>query len=199
MNEIDIVNFALIQIGSDTITSLTEDSQQARLMNNIFTPSLQSLLQEHPFNFSLKRATLAQSATTPEFDYNYAYPLPSDCLQVIDFEDSEYGYEFVVEADSVLTDLDTCKIKYVADVTDMNKLAPIFRQAFISYLASQVAPYLTNTAPYAQGSAQQFMMYMKKAKVANARESRRYKSQAGSWLTTRVSGQSTDGGVLWRR
>lgn len=197
-SDISISNQALIIIGGETITSLTEDSQEARLCNELFYPSLNTLLQEHPFNFSLKRATLAQSATAPEWEYTYAYPLPSECLQVIAFEDEGYGYEFVIEDGSVLTNQATCKIKYVSEMTDMNKLSPIFRQAFTAYLASQLSPFLTNTAGYAQGAAQQFMLYMKKAKTYNARESRKYKSQAGSWLNVRVGGDYY-GGASWPR
>ena len=186
MNAIDIANQALIMIGGERITALTEDSESARLVNEIFYPSLNTLLQEHPWNFAKGRVTLARSATTPDWDYDYQYPLPSDCLQVISFDGQDEGYDFVIEDEMVVTNYTTCKITYTKEITDMNKLSAMFRTAFTAYLASQLAPYLTNTATYAQGASQQFMLYMKKAKVQNARESKRYKSQEGSWLTARL-------------
>ena len=185
MNEIDIANFALIQIGGEQITSLTEDSQEARLMNRIFYPSLETLLQEHPWNFATKRASLALSTDTPVYGYTYAYVIPSDCLQIIEFENWDDGYDYVVEDGKVLSNADTCKVTYKENIRDMNKLSPLFRQAFISYLAANLAPYLTNTAQYAQGASQQFIMYLRKAKVQNARESKKFKTTNGDWLTVR--------------
>ena len=185
MNEVEIANLALTLIGGEKITSLTEDSQEARLMDGFFYPSLETLLQEHPWNFALKKASLALSADTPVYDYDYAYVIPSDCLRIVDYEASEDGYEFKVEQGLVLTNYDSCKVTYIENIRDMNKLSPMFRMAFIAYLAAELAPYLTNTAPYAQGASQQFMMYMRKAKVYNARESHMNVDTNGNWLTDR--------------
>lgn len=187
MNKIDICNQALMSIGGELITSLDENSQEARLCKTIFTTSLQTLLEEHEWNFATKRAALARAVATPLYDYDYAYPLPSDCLRVIEFQYQD-DYDFVIEDDMVLTNVKTCKIKYIYEVEDMNKLSSMFRQALISFLAATLAPYLTNTAPYAQGAAQQFMLYMRKAKTYNARESKKTKSTDGDWLDVRVGG-----------
>ena len=185
MNEIEIANLALVLIGGEQITSLTDGSTEAQLMNSFFYPSLETLLQEHPWNFALKRAALALSVDTPVYDYAYAYVIPSDCLRIIDFDGSENGYEYKVEQGLVLTNCESCKITYIENIRDMNKLSPMFRQALIAYLGAELAPYLTNTAAYAQGALQQFVSYMRKAKVANARESHLNQDTDGSWLTVR--------------
>lgn len=185
MNKVDICNKALTLIDGDYILSLDEDSQNARLCKEFFDSSLETLLQEHPWNFALKRATLAQLSTTPAYGYDYQYGLPSDCLRVVHFQNEEEGYEFIIEDDAVLCDLSTCKITYIYSVEDMNKLSPMFRQAFIFYMAAELAPWITNAAQFAAGSAQQFMSAFKKAKTANARESRRIKNTDGNWINAR--------------
>jgi len=195
MNKVDICNKALTLIDGDYILSLDEDSQNARLCNEFFDSSLETLLQEHPWNFALKRATLARLAEAPAYGYTYAYGLPSDCLRVVHFENQESGYSFAIENHSVVTDTDTCKVTYIYDVEDMNKLSPIFRQAFIFYLAAELAPWITNAAQFAAGAAQQYASAFKKAKTANARENHVLKDSSGSWIKSRYLGSS--GRNLW--
>lgn len=194
MNKVDIANQSLVIIGLDPITSFEDGSTEADLVNVLYDPSLETLLQEHPWNFALGRVTLARLAAAPEYGFTYRYQLPSDCLQVQTFENEEYDYTFVVEDDAILTDLATCRITYTKYIEDMNKLSPSFRLAFIAFLASQLAPYTTNSAPYTQGAAAQYMMAIAKAKTLNARESRRYENTDGSWVTARITG-----GTTWQR
>jgi len=190
MNKVDICNKALTLIDGDYILSLDEDSQNARLCNEFFDSSLQTLLQEHPWNFALKRAALARLTETPAYEYTYAYGLPSDCLRVVSYENQDQGYSFKVEGNAVLTDVDTCKITYIFNVEDMNKLSPMFRQAFIFYMAAELAPWVTNAAQFSSGAAQQYASAFKKAKAANARESRVVKGSSGSWTSARYLGSS---------
>ncbi len=185
MNEVDVCNNALTMIAANTISSLDEASESARIMTRFFYFSLDQLLEEHPWNFGKKRATLVRLAAAPEYGYDYAYQLPSDCLKVIEYELEGYGYEYTIEGSAILTNVETCKILYIKRVTDMNDLSPTFRQAFTAFLGAQAAPFLTNSAQYAAGAAQQYTAFLKRAKTLNARQNRKVKDSSGSWLTAR--------------
>ena len=88
----DIVNKSLRMIGATRITSLTDGSTNANAANDIYTEVRDELLRSHPWNFATKRAKLAQSATTPTFEFDYAYPLPSDWIRTVSVHDNDPRY-----------------------------------------------------------------------------------------------------------
>ena len=56
--EVSICSNALRQLGDDPITSLTDDTERARLCNALYPDARDSVLRSHPFNFSITRASL---------------------------------------------------------------------------------------------------------------------------------------------
>ena len=86
--EVSICSNALRKLGDDPITSLTEDTERARLCNAFYESSRDSLLRSHPWNFAITRATLAKLSSTPAYGFAYQYALPTDpyCLRVLEME-----------------------------------------------------------------------------------------------------------------
>lgn len=88
---IGICNHALILCGASTITSLSDDTNNARTLNAIIEDERKSFLTECRWTFSLTRTTLATVATTtfawlnPE--ESYAYSRPSDILRIWQMSD----------------------------------------------------------------------------------------------------------------
>ena len=79
MNITDICNMALNHIGKGTITSLHEDTEEARTCKVHYDLQRKVLLRSYNWSFALKTAELAQIDTTvPGWDYVYAYP--NDCV-----------------------------------------------------------------------------------------------------------------------
>ena len=86
--EVSICSNALRRLGDSPITSLSDDTERARLCNALYEPARDSLLRSHAFNFSITRASLAKSATTPAFEFANQFILPTDpfCLRVLKME-----------------------------------------------------------------------------------------------------------------
>lgn len=84
-SEVEICNSALIKLGDDTITSLTDDSKRARLCNAQFARLRDEVLRAHPWNFAIRRASLAKLSQAPAFEFAAAFRLPEDpyCLRVL--------------------------------------------------------------------------------------------------------------------
>ena len=61
---IEICNSALLQLGAQAITSLTENSKNARLCNARFNTVRDSVFRSHPWNSLIKRQKLAADVTT---------------------------------------------------------------------------------------------------------------------------------------
>ena len=51
--EVSICSNALRKLGDDPITSLTEDTERARLCNAFYNTARDSLLRSHPWNFAI--------------------------------------------------------------------------------------------------------------------------------------------------
>ncbi len=58
----EIVNKALTLVGANPIVNLTDDTQNARVVNRVYEIALKSILSECLWRFATRRKLLAQSA-----------------------------------------------------------------------------------------------------------------------------------------
>ena len=183
-SKVSVANDALIRVGADTIISLTENTEQARVVNQVFDDCYDAALQAHDWNFATERAILSQQATGPLFGYTYRYLLPTNpyCLKVLALEGD---YEYKVEGRYLLTDTDSAEITYISRVSDLNKLTPLFRQALSLYIASQVCYTLTGSATLKASLIQEWKDFFKAGRFEDAKEGTPEEFEPGSWKTIR--------------
>lgn len=133
LSDTQIVNAAFARIGLERISDLSTDtSSKAQRARDIYEHAKRLLLESHLWNFATKRAQLTVSSTTPDFGYNYQYPLPGDFLRINKPDRLDVEYE--IEGSMLLTDMNEWKMTYVADV-DEGAMTASFQEA----LADQVA------------------------------------------------------------
>lgn len=77
----------------------------------------------------------------PEYDYTYAYRLPTDVLRVLSMSGD---YEHKIEGGYLYTDETTAQIKYIAQITDPDDFDSAFVTAFVAQLAATLALAITN-------------------------------------------------------
>jgi len=236
MASVDIANQALIALGHQTITALTDTDVTSVRCNTIYNTVRKDLLAKHPWNFALKRSNLvditrpdidlwetatdyevddvaefdsvhytcliantstdfaadlaaAKWETTtdwvtstsyavgdqiyhtgvaytciephtsgvfatdygtnsywvlsidPEYEYEYAFRLPTDCLRVL----SNYlDYEHKIEGGYFYTNASTASIRYIYDNEDTDTYDPAFTTALVTALAAALALAITN-------------------------------------------------------
>lgn len=93
-SQVDVCNQALIKIGAGRISSLSDGTKQADLLNAIWSIKRDAELAAHPWTFAIKRVNLPASATAPEgTDWSRAYPLPADYLSMVQVGDSYVFYD----------------------------------------------------------------------------------------------------------
>ena len=163
-----ICNRALIRIGADTITSIDEDSKEARVMNILYEQIRKELLRSHLWNFALRREILSSSVDSPDFQWLYRYPLPSDCLRVIGLHDPVS--EFKVENGAIMSDDDGIYLIYVKDITDVSEFDSGFVTMFSLKLAMEAAYSLTNSSGLTNQLQQEFLQARREAKQYDAQE-----------------------------
>ncbi len=148
--EVSICSNALRRLGDSPITSLSDDTERARLCNALYEPARDSLLRSHAFNFSITRASLAKSATTPAFEFANQFILPTDpfCLRVLkmEFDDFKFKIENLAgEGRVLLTDEGTANILYIAKITDTTLFDAIFVDTLTAKLSAELAYPVTNS------------------------------------------------------
>ena len=181
---IQICNLALRSVGSSTITALTDDSEQARILSDIYTLIRDEVMEAHPWNFAIKRAELTAYDDTPEFDYDYMYVLPTDCLRVLRMEDK--SVEFKIEGGYLLTDETPAEILYIAKITDASMYNPRFYAALAARLASELAFPLANSKTLGEAKYKEYLLKLKKAKSVDGQEGTLDQPDDDSWLDDRT-------------
>lgn len=134
---LSICNSALIKLGANTITSIDQNSKEAILCKAQYPIVLTRVLQEHPWNFAIKRASLQKLADAPAFGFQAQFQLPPDYLRVL----TPYPetVKFVVEGDKVLCDEANLSIRYLFNAEDPSKYPPQFAEVFAYELALELS------------------------------------------------------------
>jgi hypothetical protein len=89
------------------------------------------------------------AASSPDFEWDYQYHLPNDFLRLISVYENDGADDeddrFVVEGRRILTNYDTCNIRYVKQLTDPTEWDELFIEIMILRLALKVLPPLVGT------------------------------------------------------
>ena len=162
---ITICNGALTLIGADRIQSLDDDTAEAAACKALYEPTRDAVLAEHPWSCTLFRSTLALSSSTPNWGYNYEFPLPTSprYLQMVDFYE---GYPYTIEGGKLLTDSYTARIKYSGVQEDTTLYPPLLAELISVRLAAEL-PYDLNGSQ----DAIQRLWAMYKEKLDDAKKS----------------------------
>ena len=158
---VDICNEAMDLLGAATITSLTENSKEARLCNRRFDTVRDAVLRSHPWNTAVTRAEIARDSTAPAFGFTYQYTMPTDpyCLRVLSFWNSNVDNEiaaydsqvmYKIEGRKILSNEGTCKITYIGRVTDTEQFDPMLSNTIAHRLAAETAYAITGSTTVAQ-------------------------------------------------
>lgn len=190
-SEVDIVNRALDKLGAETIVSLTQDLENARIMNRAYLIVLDSLLRSHNWNCAIKRQALAPLSTTPVgIDFTYEFQLPSDCLRPIFPNDVT---DWTIEGKKLLTnDGDTIYLRYISTLTDPNDMDSCFVDVFASKLAMECAEKCTQSATKRKLAAEEYMEALKVARKSNAFEKLPEDQESSSFLAARLGATGID-------
>lgn len=178
---VDICNEAMDLLGAATITALTENSKEARLCNRRFETVRDAVLRAHPWNVAITRASLAKDSDSPAFGFTNQFTLPTDpyCLRVLSFWNSNVDSDvaaydsqvmFKIEGRKVLSNEGTCKITYLARITDTEQYDSLLSSTIAHKLAAETAYAITGSNSVAQGMQQLYELALREARSIDAME-----------------------------
>lgn len=169
-SQVGICNGALNQLGASTILALTEDSKNARVLNQRYDMVRDKVFREHPWNCLLKRVSLAQDTDKPAYEYTNQYTLPSDCIRVLKTFEMKDNVDFKVEGRKILTNATTVKILYVARITDTTQYDTSLVETLSAAIAADIAYAITGSTTLLQLMEQKYLEKLKDARFADATE-----------------------------
>jgi len=189
-SQIDICNLALAKLGTQAIPSLTSNDPKAAILNRMYPLLLAKLQRVYRWSFCLTYAELPALVDVPLFEYNYAYALPTDCLQLylcdvslgnsidIGMPGASMGdwnfnrlQNYRVVGRNVYTSIPApLRIQYGRLVTDTAQFDAAFNESFACYMAWQLCEQLTGSGSKKDAAAKEYQFSMREARLANAVE-----------------------------
>lgn len=153
VSKVGICNLALSKAGTkSTISSFTEDSNEARQCALVYDDAVDFVLRKHTWGFAQKRVILADLGTPPTgWCYRYAYP--DDCINagnivvpdkinsnVIPFKEGVNADKTIKE---IHTDTEAAELQYTARVTTVALYDAMFVESLAWYIAHLITTSLT--------------------------------------------------------
>jgi hypothetical protein len=165
-SKVEIANAALGKLAqSTTISSFTEESKSARVIARSWDRVRDFVLADHPWQFAMRSAALAQLAEAPPPGWGYRYARPADALNVFAVT-TEGGVRSVISAfsradtapvaravdgraeyeiahgeqdTSIVTDLPQAWGVFTVSIEDPVRYPPLFVEALACRLAWEIA------------------------------------------------------------
>lgn len=198
-SNVEIANSALTKVGSTRITSLTDNVKAAREINAIFELRRDYLLRTHNWSFAMTRTSLPALDETPAWGYTYLYQLPTDCLRVVQVNDTwvvpglaDYtsgpdSEPYKITGRRIETDIGApLKLRYIKRVTDPAQFDAAFVEVFASDLADQVCEALTQSNTKREATRAVLRQSLLEAVRSNAIELPPEAIPDDSWILSRL-------------
>lgn len=168
MDKLSICNSALMRCGSEAIATLTDSSKRAVSVTQQYEITLKELLNDSPWNFTIKRATIEEDGEVPLFLFTHRFKLPTDCIRVLELEDR---VPYRVEAGYIVCDQATSiNIKYCYYNVDPATYSGAFTKALALKLAEDISYQLVQSAALQSAIASEAERYLRKARSMNSQE-----------------------------
>jgi hypothetical protein len=191
-------NAALAKLGQGAVLSFDDPDDRARWLKSRFADVRDLTLRSNRWHFALARARLSAEVAEPAFGYQRQFPLPTDCLQLVEVAGvsvtpglADYAAAprpgFALEGERILTDAGApLEIRYVRRVTDVGGWDPLFAEAVACRLAFDLAEKLTQSSGKKEAALRDYQLAIREAVRVNAIESPPEEAPDGSWVLARL-------------
>lgn len=144
LSDVQIVNRALGKLGARRIDSLADDSANARAAKAAYTMVRDRLLRAHPWNFAIRRASIAADAEATSFGGLNQYRKPEDFLALLRGTEAgsarrERRRHWRVEGEFIVsTEASPLEFRYIARITNPEQFDALFADYFALALAVEL-------------------------------------------------------------
>lgn len=176
---VKVCNIALSRLGTASISSLTEGSQNALFCNTLLPNAIENVLAQYDWSCSRKRISLNPDGEAPAFGYEYQFPLPVDCVRIVHADLN--GEAYTIENGRLLTDSPTLNLVYIARPADPSVLSVGIRDAISKTLAFLLSTPLSSDENMAARVAAAAQNAIERAKTDDAMSGYDAQDEGLSW------------------
>ena len=198
-----IYNGALRRLGSRKLSTLTENREPRRVLDDIWDNArlVDYALERGEWNFAIRSVQGAYNpAIEPEFGFRRAFDKPDDFCRLATLSADEYfrtpmtAHQYTDEGGYWLSDADTLYIRYVSSHDsyghDSSRWTDTFRKYLEAVMAFEGCERITNSAQKQDTLERQAMRLLSQAKSTDAMQEGVKFRPLGGWVTSR--GQSIE-------
>lgn len=168
---VDIYNRALQKLGAARVNTISDGSRNAKSCNACYDILRRSELEDHSWNFSIKRFQLAASSTLPLFGRKNSFPLPAGFIKLLK-PDPEYNFNTIdweIESGMIYTNFDApLKVRCVVDVLDPAMMSSLFIEGLAAKMAFEMCEEITQSNTKKAALSIDYENIMKRARRSNA-------------------------------
>lgn len=197
-SEVDICNRALGKLGAATIISLDDDDPKAVALNIAYPAVRDKELRQRRWRFALERTQLVADAVAPSFGFTLRFPLPADCLRVIQVGQYDLGPNlsdyraaptelWSIEGRAILTNLSApLPIRYIKRIEDTGLFDASFVEALASRLAYDTCYRITQSNEREDRCMRDYSLALSEARRTNALEVAPSEPSDDTWVMARL-------------
>lgn len=181
----ELVNMALLECGAQPLdSSISDATERARAANTAWPIVRRMVIGMHPWNVPTKRALLDADATAPDWGFATRYPMPSDCIRVLEVDTDE---PWRVEGAWLLTDAtgDDLGVRYVFDQTDTTKYDAGLTNAMVLGLAFRIMHRVTGDKGMRDRLSADWTAWLREAKRIDGQEQTAAELEDDTFITAR--------------
>ncbi|MCB1883682.1 MAG: hypothetical protein KDG89_06765 [Geminicoccaceae bacterium] len=166
-----IANLALARVGTGRIESFEDADAAAVLVRELWPQVRDAELRAHTWGCATARSLLAASTEVPAFGFARSFPLPADCLRVLEVGEGGARSDWRVEGRAVLADAaPPLALRYVRRLDDDGEMDASLVDVLALRLAAAFAPRLTQSASAGEGLERDYKEALRRAKRLDAIE-----------------------------
>lgn len=155
-SKLEQYNGALLILGERKLSSLAENREPRRALDDAYDSATRYCLEQGYFNFSMRAVQIDSSASvTPSFGYDFAFPKPDDFIRM--YRQSQFAtlepvlFEVVDEPNYWYANCDPLYVKYVSDNSAYGGDLSLWPETFADYhqlrLALKTCKRITGAMP----------------------------------------------------
>ena len=186
---VSLCNLALQGLGSNSITSLTQNSTAAKACNRVYEHARDTELRSHQWGFARAQVQIAADSTNPTFGAAKRYLKPSDCLRILPTEGqdgSSMQDDFQTFGRYIHTDhASPINLIYVQRVTDVEQMDQCFKDLLVKRIANDVCEKVTQSNKKRELARGEYIAARNMARKTNSFEKPPTEPPEDEWVTAR--------------
>jgi hypothetical protein len=167
---VSICSNALLRLGAQTIASLSESNDRARIAANLYESVRDSTLRSHPWNCAVKRVVLAPDVEVPAFDFTAQFTLPSDWMRTLQVGQDGFQGDYRTESGKIMASGTSLALRYIWRNTVESTWDAMLVEAMELAMAAAMAYGITKSSAMVETQTRLYRDHMKRCRATDGQD-----------------------------